>query len=1328
MKFLKVTLLALVAVPAFAQSSSHFTALPANTPCRNNTQVDPPPCTGCGVCSVPGIAGINDSEGMPSIGDLGMNGYNGGAVRSITDLTLPNGPGDYDLNFARTFSSRALPGTCFGAGNTWRHSFDWVLTDDANNQLKIITPTGQIIRFLERSTDVWTTGQLKRTRLMILESGNFFNLQTVEGWTIQFERVTGTSGTYYRMNSLKDAENRTYTCTYYISNGKLKRITDPTGRWLELTWITYTGTNNIVISTVKSSDGRTVSYSYANMDKLYTPKQTILTGANYGDGTAAVYTYEFDPAATGIPPHLVEADDPRATGTAPRASWIYHSTIYGLVHKEVNPDDDSVISTRADNGTVVTFTYPDGGTQVIQAPLTPLPIPNAYTDRTGKNTSFTYGADNKIATKTLPSGYVYTYQRDEIGRITKSTSSDGLVLDTTYDSIGRVLTRTVSAPGQTTRITTYTRDTNGRVTRLDHPDGSFETWTYNSFGQPLTHLGTNGYTESWIYDAKGFKISHTDASGATSTYTYTPANSPNGIPEGLLATVTDPRGRTTSFTYNKRGLVTRQTYADGSFVDKVYDDYGQAIAEQTSAGEFTQRTYGNFNLVLTETDALNRTTTYAYGPGGSSCGCASTNAPTLITRPDGTKIARTYDAQDRLLTETVGHGQTDALTTSRSYDAAGRLASSTDENGIVTTYTYDTRGRMTSTTQDANGMALTTTSTYDIFGNTISQTSPGTGRTTSSSYDIMDRPVASQDPLGTITTTTYDLGGRVTAITEAQGTALARTTTITYDGMDRTLRTTYSDTTFTETTYHPDGSTATSTDELGNTWSMDNAIVTWQDSTGASHTSFVQTSTDPLNHTSTSYSKPIAANGGTTRSVSAAGRVTENVSDAAGQTILTRIAPGTASATNSTLTYDLLGRVITTVSDAGGLNQTSQYTYDVHGRTTTSKDALNRTTTYTYANGVSGDAVAADTRSRVSTTLSDNRSSVSRTDALGRMIAETDPKNQTQRYTYWYETGQQLTLTDARNNTTNWTYNLRGQLLTKVYPNGDDHAYSYDALGRMATHTTPNNHVCTYTYDLRDRQTLANWNTSTPDTAKEYFANGLLKSIDNGVSKSDYAYDVRNQLTSETQTLAGRAAKIASYAYDADGQRTQLQGSAGVPPATYEWTARGQLQTVSADGPPPLATYTYDKLGRNTALAHENGIIQNKSYDAANQLLANTHLKNGSPVSGHGYTLDSTGRRTAETFADGSTSARTYGYDAANQVTAANYGSGQTDAYDYDAMGNRETAAIASQGGSTKTYTANNVNQYTTITGFTAPTHDANGNQLLNGNGAFYSKRPTKRL
>jgi RHS repeat-associated protein len=273
----------------------------------------------------------------------------------------------------------------------------------------------------------------------------------------------------------------------------------------------------------------------------------------------------------------------------------------------------------------------------------------------------------------------------------------------------------------------------------------------------------------------------------------------------------------------------------------------------------------------------------------------------------------------------------------------------------------------------------------------------------------------------------------------------------------------------------------------------------------------------------------------------------------------------------------------------------------------------------------------------------------------------------------------------------------------------------------MATHTTPKNEVCTYSYDLRDRQTLANWNTSSPDTAKTYWANGLLKSIDNGVSKSDYAYNNRNLLTSETQTLSGRPARIVSYDYDADGLRTDL-----VYPSSraveYAWTSRAQLQSVSADGPPPIATYTYDKAGRSTAVIHENGITESKAYDAASQLLGNTHLKNGNPISGHGYTLDATGRRTNETFADGSTPARSYGYDTADQVTSATYGSSQSDTYAYDPMGNRTSANIASLGGTATTHTTHTThtaNQYTSITGLTPITHDANGNLLLQNNVSY---------
>jgi RHS repeat-associated protein len=66
---------------------------------------------------------------------------------------------------------------------------------------------------------------------------------------------------------------------------------------------------------------------------------------------------------------------------------------------------------------------------------------------------------------------------------------------------------------------------------------------------------------------------------------------------------------------------------------------------------------------------------------------------------------------------------------------------------------------------------------------------------------------------------------------------------------------------------------------------------------------------------------------------------------------------------------------------------------------------------------------------------------------------------------------------------------------------------------------------------------------------------------------------------------------------------------------------------------------------------------------------------------------------------------------------------------DYDAMGNRTSATIASQGGNTfNSGSATTANQYTSITGRSAITHDANGNQLLNGAGAACTWNSENRL
>ena len=103
------------------------------------------------------------------------------------------------------------------------------------------------------------------------------------------------------------------------------------------------------------------------------------------------------------------------------------------------------------------------------------------------------------------------------------------------------------------------------------------------------------------------------------------------------------------------------------------------------------------------------------------------------------------------------------------------------------------------------------------------------------------------------------------------------------------------------------------------------------------------------------------------------------------------------------------------------------------------------------------------------------------------------------------------------------------------------------------------------------------------------------------------------------------------------------------------------------------------------------------------------------------YTYDVLNRRTGETRS--SAPARAFDYDLVGQLTAVNQSGGNA-TFAYDAVGNRISVTGAPGAGS---YTANNINQYTTAGGMGALTYDANGN-LATANGWTYTHNGNSRL
>ncbi|TAE78906.1 MAG: RHS repeat protein, partial [Verrucomicrobia bacterium] len=1122
---------------------------------------------------------------------------------------------------------------------------------------------------------------------------------------------------------------------YFISSYNANRLNSYIGHQ----FVGRISTPQIIttLTQVTSSHGDTVQYNYDSYtDPSIHQEHLVLKNIDYikdtnGDGTddlTADAEITWTTSLQGYAPHIERMIEPRKTGNNPDMAFEYLpisiAPAKGMPFRVKDGATGNSLFLMEHQSTR-RYYFADGGIQTI-ANTAAYFLPGSSTDAEGNVTTYTWDQSHFLSSKTTAAGTTQ-YTHNYMGQPLTITHPNGLTESCTYDVQGRLLTKALSAPGYPTRTTTFTRNAQGKITKMTYPDGTFENYTYNALGLLVSVREKNGSFTVHAYDTTigsptaGLRLSTTrglasatsTTGGETESFTWTGANEPYGVPARLLESATDERGRVTSYRYDAQGRLIQTTYPDNSFTQVNYDFFGNKVTEFNGTS-VQYWTYDTFRRPLTHTDPNGGVTSYDYGLNGSSCTCYGAGAPTLITSPTGRKTRRLYDKNGRVTQETRAFGTASAATTLTTYDALGRTTSTTDPDGIVTSYTYDSVGnRTSSSTQLTGNSALTTSSTYTPFGETLTTTAHG-NRTTSITYDAAGRTLTNTDPLGLINAVTYDAAGRTATQTRGHGTALAATTSYTYDLLDRVISVTHPGGATTSQTYHPGGAIHTRTNETGNTWTSNDALETWTDSAGNSWTTFAATTTDPLGKVSKSYSGPIAGGDHATRSVTAAGRITETIHIGLTSTQISGLVSATSglAADPSVVvqTRNAEGETILTAVDPSGLNLRSAFTYDALGRQTTTTTGVGTAKTRTTTTAYNKRGLP------ISTTAPDGRITTRAYDALGRLLSETDPKNQTTSYSYWHDTSNILTITDARNSVTTFSYNARGQRIAKTFHgNTPGSSHTYDTLGRMATNTTANGHTETYTYDARDRQLTANWAAagSLPaiNVTRNYDAAGLLLSItQTGATSSThtFTYNARGENLSETQVLFGKTLTFIR-GYDDDGHLNSLTQPSGRV-VTYSTSARGQINGVVSDGPPPLVSYTIDKAGRHTHAWHENGIIEHRQYDALSQLTA-INIGTATQPTGigvHTYTHDTAGRRTGHNNVN-------YTYDNADQVIGSTGAIARS--YAYDAAGNRTSAT---QFGQTLSYTANALNQYTALTNSAAPTYDASGNTLTI-NGAAYA-------
>jgi len=760
---------------------------------------------------------------------------------------------------------------------------------------------------------------------------------------------------------------------------------------------------------------------------------------------------------------------------------------------------------------------------------------STVTDAAGRTLTFSYGTNGKVSAVADSAGRGLLYGYDGAANLTDVTDVGGGNTHFTYDA--NHFLQTVRDPrGNTVETNTY--DAYGRVT--DQKDGLLRDTTIDYTSIPgatkvtdpkgnVTVDAFNSY--ALTSETKGYGTS----SAATWTYTYDPNTF--GV-----ASVLDPNGHTTNYTWDPSGSPLTRTDALNHQTVWTYNSFGEPLTVTDAKNVQTTNTYdsaGNLTQTstpLVEQPGTNQVTTYTHGDS------AHPGQVTSITNPRSKTWSFTYD------------------TSTGTYDTStGDVLSQTTPLGDKTSFTYNGAGqRLTMVSPNGNvagGNPSQYTTTYvpNAFGDVTSVTDP-LGHQTQYGLDADRNLHTATDAINHVTTYTYDAANQLTTITRP-------------------------DTTQLQNVYWPDGTLETQTDGASHSTSYDYdpvarlSKVTDPDNRWTQYTYYgagnLKTSLDPASRTTT-YGYDIADR---LTSTSYSDNVTPNVSftyDNDNQRLT--MTDGTGQ---SSWTWDSLQRL---TSQTDGSGQTMGYGYDLAnnlssisypgshtvnrvyddaGRLYQVSDWLSHTTTFNY-----------DHNTNLTSEAYPNTTTATNTpDAADRLMNITDAKSGTTFASFAY--GRQ-----------------NNDLLSSVTPTGvgqSNETYGYTSLNQLQTVNSGS-----YTFDSADNL------TGTPSGTKLAYDNanqlcwtasttGSCASPPSGATA--YSYSSLGERTGMTPPSGNPAV---AYGYDQASRLTELRG-AGYRTAVLASAPLGYWRLGDASGTAAKDTSGNARTGTATSVTWGTG-------------------------------------------------------------------------------------------------------------------------------------------
>lgn len=429
--------------------------------------------------------------------------------------------------------------------------------------------------------------------------------------------------------------------------------------------------------------------------------------------------------------------------------------------------------------------YIDDGRNTLKISYNFYGYPSKTVDSFGTETIYTYDIYNRQISRER-NGIVAYAEYDKLGFPYKSYSKfEGETLssiDVSYDKNGYP----VSYIDQDGLSKTYERDELGRITKEIFPDSTEVGYEYDAVGKLGKVIDQNGHEIKFAWNKYGLDYKRTAVGQITQNVydqygrlSQVDSKFENGSVDRSFCYRYDDMDRLSSISYgaseneklkydtwgrlierSKNGIVSKFKYDHfGRLVEKVdggtltkytYDNYGNRLSRiTTKGGEILDEynTYDKFGR-LVKTQSNGKTVEYIY------------NKKNQLSKQiiDGNSVKFEYTRLGQLAGKTLLDKDGKTLSELKYfYSKSGKLTSRL-ANGKLQEYKYDARSQLIAVI-DMESKSAVEEYVYDPSGNILQKTVRG--ETTTYTYDAANQLLSSTNPEGDITSYAYDAAGRL---------------------------------------------------------------------------------------------------------------------------------------------------------------------------------------------------------------------------------------------------------------------------------------------------------------------------------------------------------------------------------------------------------------------------------------------------------------------------------------------------------------------------------------------------------------------------------------